>query len=320
MNVEKRETGGKDLKSLCAVSTSWRADIVTEAEELVSAIKETGISALELEFRISQKTFANIKKNRQKWGIRIVSLHAVCPSLPKRGKSAERFLICDADEDNRAKGIKDVLQTLRNAADVGARAVVVHCGRVPIEDPFFKIINLYGQGKLGTAETQVIMHDMMTQRSVKAEKCLPGLLKSMDELNTEAEKLGVSIGIENRYYYAEFPNMDELEIILSRFDGGKIGYWHDTGHAHVMETLYGVQQKKLLEKFGKHLIGIHLHDVQNGYTDHNEPGSGEIDFDMIRPFLKEDTIRVMELNKRVSVEGAVSGVEFLREKGIFPPE
>ncbi|NIS46468.1 MAG: hypothetical protein GWN76_11420, partial [candidate division Zixibacteria bacterium] len=42
------------------------------------------------------------------------------------------------------------------------------------------------------------------------------------------------------------------------------------------------------------LIGVHLHDAI-GLDDHIPPGSGEIDFAALKPFLKADTIKVIEL-------------------------
>ena len=42
--------------SICAVSTCWRAGQTHDAKELIEKMKETGISLLELEFRIFSET------------------------------------------------------------------------------------------------------------------------------------------------------------------------------------------------------------------------------------------------------------------------
>ncbi len=111
--------------------------------------------------------------------------------------------------------------------------------------------------------------------------------------------------------------MEDLNDIFSRFEGGKLGYWHDIGHGKAQENLFGTPQKEMLEAFGHRLIGVHLHDVQRGYCDHYEPGCGMVDFDMLKPYLKGDTIRVLEINQKVSEGGAKKGIAFLKEKGIF---
>jgi hypothetical protein len=60
-----------------------------------------------------------------------------------------------------------------------------------------------------------------------------------------------------------------------------------------------------------------LHDVLNGYNDHNAPGCGTVDFDMVKSYLKPETIRVMELNQKVNSADAKQGIAFLKDKGIF---
>jgi sugar phosphate isomerase/epimerase len=149
------------------------------------------------------------------------------------------------------------------------------------------------------------------------KKVFPQLLKSLDEINVEATRYGIDVGLENRYYFGEMPNLEEFGIIFNMFDGGRLKYWHDVGHAHVQEVLFGVSQKVLLETLSDRLIGIHLHDVKGGYTDHNEPGCGEVDFDMVNSFLRPEVTHVIELNPRVEPENVRIGVEFLRRTGII---
>ncbi len=305
---------------LCSVSTSWRSDKIANARALVEAVKETGVSALELEFRMAPETFAEIKKHRSKWGIEISSLHAICPAPPGKGSGAERFAISELDEEKRKIGVQDILATMQNASEIGARATVVHCGYVDMErDANYAMMRHYDSGGISGAVAQETLREVMLSRTRQSKRNFGQALKSLDEINREAVRLGMSVGIENRYYLNEFPIFEELGIIFNMFDGGRLGYWHDVGHAHTMETLHGIPQEKMLETFSDNLVGMHLHDVINGYTDHNEPGCGAVDFDMVKRYVKDDTILVMELNHRVSPENARRGVAFLREKGIFPP-
>ena len=75
---------------------------------------------------------------------------------------------------------------------------------------------------------------------------------------------------ENRYYFQEIPDFDEIGIILNEFDGGRIRCWHDVGHAAVQENLGICTQKDLLEAYSDKIIGMHLHDVENLH-DHLSP-------------------------------------------------
>ena len=303
--------------SICAVSTCWRAGQTRDAKELIEKMKETGISLLELEFRIFSETFEEIKKNCTAWGIKIISMHAVCPSPQDRVRGAEKYLISDTEEENRVRGVDHVKQTLRNAADVGAQAIILHCGRIPLDEPINIMKTFYDEEKIQSKEAEKSLQEISQNHAANKGKNFDALLKSLDEINAEAEKLGIDVGLENRYYFFEFPDMNELKTIFSLFDGSKLGYWHDTGHAQVNETLFGISQEMLLKTFHNRLIGVHLHDVLNGYNDHNAPGCGTVDFDMVKSYLKPETIRVMEINQKVSPADAKNGITFLKDKGIF---
>jgi|TARA_Y100000294_G_scaffold171465_1_gene184974 hypothetical protein len=110
---------------------------------------------------------------------------------------------------------------------------------------------------------------------------------------------------------------DEYLQMNQSTKGSKLAYWHNTGHAQVNENLFGVSQESLLKTFSDQLIGVHLHDVLNGHHDHYAPGCGMVDFDMVKSYLKTETIRVMELNQKVHMKETKQGIDFLKDKGIF---
>jgi sugar phosphate isomerase/epimerase len=119
------------------------------------------------------------------------------------------------------------------------------------------------------------------------------------------------VGIENRYDFRECPDYEEMGVIFEKFGGGRIRYWHDAGHAKVQENLGIVGTKELLDAYGKLLVGVHLHDV-NGYSDHHVPGMGEVDFDLLKKYLKKDTIKILEIHPRETEKDLMDGVDFLK--------
>ena len=135
-------------------------------------------------------------------------------------------------------------------------------------------------------------------------------------MNEEAVKLGIMIGVENRLRHIRIPFMEEFDIIFNEFAGGAIRYWHDCGHGEIMQR-YGFldHEKDLLAKYADLLAGVHLHDV-NGREDHVAPGMGDLDFRMVAKYLKEDTIRILEVHERVGLDDVARGLLLLAEQGI----
>ncbi|MFC1535288.1 hypothetical protein ACFL7M_18215, partial [Thermodesulfobacteriota bacterium] len=105
----------------------------------------------------------------------------------------------------------------------------------------------------------------------------------------------------------------EIGIILKEFEGGRVRYWHDVGHATVQENLGILKQNDLLETYSKDMIGIHLHDTK-GMDDHLSPGLGEICFEEITPFIKSTVITILEVGSSTGREQLVKGSVLIREK------
>ena len=162
-------------------------------------------------------------------------------------------------------------------------------------------------------ERDAYLTKLMALRASKVEPHLDSVLFSLDRLNIEAEKKDVLLGIENRYYPHEIPDFEEIGIILREFEGSRIRYWHDIGHAAVQEKLGICKQKELLERYSKELLGVHVHDIK-GIVDHLAPGSGEIDYDYVFSLISPSSIKIMELESTVKKEEVIEGLKLIREK------
>ena len=123
-----------------------------------------------------------------------------------------------------------------------------------------------------------------------------------------AEQLGVRLGLETRYYFAEIPSLDEFMMIFRNVQSPALGYWHDTGHAHVMETLGIATQNDFLTKYGDRLIGIHLHDAVGG-SDHRAIGRGNVDFEKVLSYAKPETQLVLEIHGQAPASEIVKSRE-----------
>lgn len=280
---------------------------------------QIGAKAVELDYRLSPAMLSAALKTMGELGIKPLSMHAVCPApVGKKSRNhAEVFMICSPDEAERRSAVREVADCLSAASELGIRAVALHCGIIMMERLSFTLQRMYDDGSIHTQEGRRVVGEFKRKRMEERGAAFSQLLKSLEEINGYAERLNVLVGVENRYYMEELPNLDEFRIIFERMKGSSIRYWHDTGHAQVQENLGLIPHEDYLEEFSDFLIGIHLHDVK-GYTDHLPPPTGagdSVDFGMVKKYLKPDTIRILELKDSVSGESAAAGLSWLRANG-----
>jgi sugar phosphate isomerase/epimerase len=141
--------------------------------------------------------------------------------------------------------------------------------------------------------------------------------RSLMELAEYAAQMGVRLGLENRFHYNEIPLPDELDDLLDLGGAEVLGYWHDVGHAQVLQHLgFGTHEEWLRRFAGPQgrVIGVHLHDVV-GVTDHLAAGLGQVDWDMVARYLPAGALRTCEFQPFNSPQEVAAGLKLLVEKG-----
>jgi sugar phosphate isomerase/epimerase len=216
------------------------------------------------------------------------------------------------DDEERQSAIKYTTRTIEQASEMDAAAVVLHCGFVEMNHEMKASYQYLDSNQLDSKEAQIFIHNKLKERDRRKPGHMDSLLASLDRVLPVAEKQGVLLGLENRYHYHELPGLDDFEIIFEQFRGAPIGYWHDTGHAHANEILGLMPKTILLQNYADQLIGVHLHDAV-GLDDHIVPGSGEIDFAALKPFLKADTVKVIELKPGIPTQKVLDGIQFVKK-------
>jgi sugar phosphate isomerase/epimerase len=124
------------------------------------------------------------------------------------------------------------------------------------------------------------------------------------------------LGLETRFHFNEIPNMDEMAALLDKVSEHVAGYWHDVGHAEVQQQLGFSFHEEWLLRFRDRMIGIHLHDIR-GIRDHQAPGKGHMNWEMIAQHLPQGIIKVCEIGEWNDEEQVQGVVEFLQKKGIL---
>jgi len=299
---------------MLGISTCWWSKRVFNGDEIISDTLRLGLKDVELEYRISNAVFKQMKP-RLKEILRVLSIHNFFPlpdDIPPTTASGDLFLLSSPDSDERSRAVRYSIRTIEHAQDLGAKAVVFHLGRVDMPDPTQDFFKLYRNGRIGEREGMTLIEEQRAIRQASKKKNLDAVLLSLEKLNKEAEKKGIFLGIENRYHFHEIPDFEEIELILREFKGGNIRYWHDVGHAKVQENIGLSSQRDLLDAYSEDMIGIHFHDVR-GLDDHLAPGQGEIDFNEIKPFIKSSIIKILEVHPKVSRYELHKGIRLLKE-------
>ncbi|MBW2437607.1 MAG: sugar phosphate isomerase/epimerase [Deltaproteobacteria bacterium] len=301
---------------MLALSTSWQSGGTVTAEGMFAALKNLEISGIELSYRISEDFYREMQNPLKRSGLKVVSIHNYFPIPSARSDSkgsGDLFLLSSPQKEERQNAIRFTTRSIEHAGEVGAAAVILHCGFVEMNHEMQMLYQYFISNRIDSEEAQIFLHNKLKERNTRKPKHMDSVLSSLDRLVPVAEKQGVLLGLENRYHYHELPGLDDFRLIFDAFQGAPIGYWHDTGHAHANEALGFIDRSALLQNYADKLIGVHLHDAI-GLDDHVPPGSGEIDFTALKPFLKTDTIKVFELKSGIPASEVSEGIRFIREK------
>ena len=300
---------------MLGISTCWWAERSLQGDEIVSDIQELGLGGAELEYRVTYALYQQMRPhlNRQ---VKVLSIHNFFPKPEERAAekgSGDLFLLSSTDRDERSEAVKYTIRSIEHAAELESGAVILHLGRVDMSNPIEGFRELYASGKIEQDEGLEFLNEQREIRKNKYQKNLDAVLFSLDKLTHEAEREGIFLGVENRYHFHEIPDFDEIGIILRSFEGGRIGYWHDVGHAAIQEKLGICRQTELLEAYSERMIGIHLHDA-SGLDDHFAPGQGEINFEAIRPFVKPNLVKILEVHAKAERESLIKGIQFIKKE------
>jgi sugar phosphate isomerase/epimerase len=301
------------------ISTAWLATRVETGGELLRAVEELGLDCLEVDYRVGSEVTETIRQAVNRGTLRVISVHNPAPLPPwlsPKEASGDALRLSSLDEAERRRAVELALRSLRLASELGAEVVVFHLGEVEFDHQSQRLFSFYRENKIGSAEYELFLEAKLRERAERRGPHLEAVMRSLEEIHEEAAELGIWLGIENRFYYHQIPDLEEFDLLFRRFDGGRLRYWHDTGHAQVFEALGFWRQIEPLQRYGDRVVGFHLHDCR-GIDDHRAPGDGDIRWRELLPYLEgEDVRRVLEIHPKVSPEQARRGIDFLTDLGV----
>lgn len=296
------------------ISTSFFPLVETaDVDALMASLLALGVEGVELDYRIPAKLLRPVKTALKHAGLAVSSLHNFCP-IPRRftgsGGGGDLLSLAATDRDERDTAVKLTLATIEQANDLETRAVVLHGGRVDFNAETDLLYAFFQHGRMETEEARGFVARKLAERDRWKPAHLDALCFSLEKLLPAAERHHVRLGLENRYHYHELPGFDDFSLFFREFEGAPLGYWHDTGHAHAGEILALFTAEALLQRYGSHLVGCHLHDAM-GLEDHLPPGAGQIDFAALHKGLPPHAPRVIELKPGTPTDAVRDGIRAL---------
>lgn len=303
---------------MLGISTCWWEGKDIRGDEIPSQALDMGFQGLELDYRITPEMMRRLKP-ALKNSIPVLSVHNVfpCPFKTRTGESctADPFLLSSRDREERAQAVRLAVRTIEQACDLESFAVIIHLGKVEMEDPTPELQKLFHKGASWDTEGQERIGQLQSVRESLRQPYLDAVLFSLDRIHHEADRRGVLLGIENRLHFHEIPNLWEIGFLLENFQGGRLRYWHDVGHARIQEKLGILKQEELLEKYASQMAGIHLHDVVD-LEDHHPPGKGDVNFEKIASYVGPGVIRILEVKSWTHFKDMGEALGVLNQAGL----
>ena len=299
------------------LSTSWNGPGFNP-ERLLLEHRSLGFRRLEAYAHFTPDGLRALAHEAQRREVQIASLHGPCP-VPSGSNgfpAPPGDWLASTNPTDRLRSVDAHKGTIDAAAELGAKAIVVHLGNTGVasrQPSLFEVIARCGR----LSDEHLRLRDTAWQeREAHKGPHLDAALQSIRALGEHALGTGVRLGLECRDGYHEIPSLDEFAELLGACDGLPVGYWHDAGHGAKLEYLGFLQHEDLLRRYASQIVGMHIHDTRAG-RDHLAPGQGNTDFAMLGRYLQPETIRTLELARSVTAAEITHALELLEPLSVF---
>jgi sugar phosphate isomerase/epimerase len=270
-----------------------------------------GFEYIELSHGVRITLVPGILRAVEDGAIKISSTHNFCP-LPTGVVQAAPNLfepsVLEAREHEQ--WLRHTRRSIDFAAQVKSSVLVCHLGSVAFFwlNPARKLRSYARRHPQAAIPQDEKYRSLLEKSRVKLRKRMgpywERTKQSVNEVLAYAKQKGVRLGFENREKFEELPVDEDFPSFLSGLPAdASAGYWHDTGHADIKQTMGMIDHRLQLDLLKSRLLGFHLHDVNADGQDHQPVGTGHIDFKMVSSFWRPEHVLVLELSPRTTVEG-----------------
>lgn len=296
------------------LTTRWNASRHTSGEKMVEEILGLGFDHVELGYDLRMDLVPGVHKMVQEGTVQVNSVHNFCPVPVGAPKGhPELFTLASSDPKIREGAVHHTSKTIRFAASVGAKVVIVHAGNVEMSRMSADLRALYENGEQFSARYDKLKLKLQLTREKKVRKQLNYLRQGIEQLIPVIAETGVLVALENLPTWEAMPSELEMEDLCKQYAPQGLRYWHDIGHGQVRQNLGFINQERWMERLQPYMAGMHIHDVIAPAMDHLLPPQGQIDFAPLKKFAKGDVIRVIEPAPKTPGEIVVEALRILRQ-------
>ena len=198
------------------LSTAWNGPGAGPAI-LLDQHRELGFRRLEAYAHFTRDGLLGLAEAAAARDMQIASLHAPCPVPTTEAGERVRFgdWLASTDVAERAAAVDWHRRSIDAAAEIGARAVVIHLGHTGVPSRQAAIFEVVARAGHGSDEHLRLRDEAWRARQAQAGPHVEAALASIRALGEHARGTGVRLGVETRDGYQEIPSLDEFAEVLA---------------------------------------------------------------------------------------------------------
>ena len=298
-----------------SVSTHWLAHLHDDGSAMMDEINAAGFTNVELGYDTLPHLIPGIEKAISEKRVTCNSLHNFCPVPAGFEKGhPELFSLSALDTGDRQSAVYHTRRTIEFAARIGAKAVVAHAGNVFMPRFTEKLTKLFLRKKTETPRYDRLRIKADAARKTPALAHFSALCLSVEELLPDLESMQIQLAFENLPSFEAIPSIEEQTTLFEKFPSPYLCYWHDFGHAQVIQNLRLAPHFHRLQRFRGRTAGVHIHDTPGIDDAHSMPPVPDgIHWNLAKDLIDPTWCLVLEPRPGTPVEEVQAATHFLKE-------
>ena len=248
-------------------STCWNSKRHEDGGAMCDEILSLGFDTIEASHGLPLTMLPGLVRAVDEKRIRVAGVHNFCPApIEIQGDAPDAYRFTSHRPEQRARALRLTQESLRTAARLGARYVVLHLGTVEImkrREGTRLLERMARNGQLGSPAYLKFKGQLVRRRERLGSLYCDRAHEALHSLAEEARELGLVLAVEGRSHMEQVPGESEMLQLMAEFrDTPHVRYWHDFGHIQRKHNLLLPDPEQDLEALSPSLPASHTNDAQ----------------------------------------------------------